>query len=100
MAISRYVNFFYNAFNEDLNHTQKGFVMENIKERLSFPDDIIYEIPLIYKHRPDRIAQQFYGNPKLYWILVYINDIFDSPEGFEVGKKIRVPRLERITEVI
>lgn len=100
MATSRYVKFFDNVFNKEINGQQQGFLADDTKERLSFEDDIIYEIPLIYKYRPDRIAQKFYGNSKLYWILVYVNEIPDSPEGFEVGRRIRVPRIERITEVI
>lgn len=97
---SRYEKFFDNAFNSNENRTQKGFLRLDTKQRISFPDDIIYEIPLIYNFRPDRIAYKFYGNPKLYWILVYANDIPDSPEGFFHGRRIRVPRIERISEVI
>ena len=97
---SRYEKFFDNIFNELENHNQKGFLKENVKSRISFDDDIIYEIPFIYNFRPDRLAQKFYGNPKLYWVLVYANDIPDSPEGFYHGRKIRVPRTERILEVV
>ena len=97
---SRYEKFFDNVYNYDINHLQKGFMKEETKERLSFPDDMIYEIPLVYNFRPDKIAQKFYGNPKLYWVLVYVNEISDSPEGFYHGRKIRVPRTERINEVV
>lgn len=97
---SRYEKFFYTAFNREINNNQKGLLKEDTKERLTFSDDIIYEIPIIYKYRPDRIAQKFYGDPKLYWVLVYANDISDSPEGFYHGRRIRVPRNERIIEVV
>ena len=97
---SRYEKFFDDIFNSLENHNQKGFLKEDVKNRISFNDDIIYEIPLIYNFRPDRLAQKFYGNPKLYWILVYANDISDSPEGFYHGRRIRVPRAERILEVV
>lgn len=100
MSSSRYENFFDTVFNEEKNNFQKGFAVEDFKERISFDDDIIYEIPLIYNFRPDRIAKQFYGNPKLFWILVYANNIEDSPEGFFSGRKIRVPRAERIIGTI
>lgn len=100
MATSRYERFFDDTFNRFINHSQKGLIKDNVIERLSHEDDLIYEIPLIYQYRPDRIAQKFYGNPKLYWVLVYVNEIPDSPEGFYVGRKIRVPRIERISEVV
>ena len=97
---SRYEKFFETVYNSSENNKQKGFLIENARTRLSFEDDFIYEIPLIYKFRPDRMAQKFYGNPKLYWVLVYANDISDSPEGFYHGRRIRVPRVERVLEVI
>ena len=97
---SRYEKFFDDVFNQLENYNQKGFLKEDVKNRISFNDDVIYEIPLIYNFRPDRLAQKFYGNPKLYWILVYANDISDSPEGFYHGRRIRVPRAERILEVV
>ena len=100
MAASRYERFFDNVWNEDINHHQKGLIKENTKQSLTFNDDVLYEIPLKYQYRPDRIAASFYGNPKLYWILVYANEISDSPSGFYTGRRIRVPRIERVLEVI
>jgi hypothetical protein len=100
MASSRYEKFFDDVFNESENHDQKGFLKNNVKQRLSFNDDLIFEIPLIYQYRPDKIASRFYGNPKLYWVLVYVNDIHNSPEGFYLGRRIRIPRVERVTEVV
>lgn len=97
---SRYEKFFDTIWNYDINNNQKGYIDENIKEQLTFSDDIIYEIPLRFQFRPENIARSFYGNPKLYWVLVYANEIEDSPAGFYTGRKIRIPRLERITEVI
>lgn len=97
---SRYEKFFDTVYNPNTNSLQKGFIKQDVKTSLRFSDDIIYEIPFIYNFRPDRIAQKFYGNPKLYWVLVYANDISNSPEGFYHGRKIRVPRVERITEVV
>lgn len=100
MGVSRYEKFFDEVFNEQENSKQKGFTKDDIRERISFDDDIIYEIPLVYNFRPDRIAKRFYGNPKLYWVLVYANNIENSPEGFFTGRRIRVPKTERILGVI
>lgn len=100
MATSRYSKFFETVYNADINHTQKGFLKDDVKQTLSFEDDLIYEIPLIYQYRPDRIAEKFYGNSKLYWILVYVNEIENSPEGFYTGRRIRIPKVQRVTEVI
>ncbi len=99
MAKSRY-KFFANIYNEDTQHTQKGFPLINIGEYFSGDDDVIYTIPINEEFRPDLITRKFYGNPKLYWILVYVNGINDSPEGFYKERIIRVPQYERILELI
>ena len=96
---SRYEKFFDKTWNSEENRYQIGMMKENTKERITFNDDILYEIPLKYQYRPDKIASNFYGNPKLFWVLVYANEISDSPEGFYTGRRIRIPRVERILEV-
>lgn len=96
---SRY-KFFETIYNDDIKHTQKGFLREDIKEILSGEDDIVFFIENEYKYRPDKIALKFYDDPKLYWILVYVNDINNSPQGFESGIYIRVPRPERIDRIL
>lgn len=97
---SRYEKFFDDIWNSKINHHQKGLIDTDVKETLTFNDDIIYEIPLKYEYRPDRIASAFYGDPKLFWVLVYVNEISDSPAGFYSGRKIRIPRVERILEAL
>jgi len=99
MAKSRY-KFFEDVYNEDTKHTQKGFPKVILSELFSNDNDIIYTIPLEEVYRPDLITFRFYGNPKLYWILVYVNGISDSPEGFYEGRTIRVPQYERVIELV
>ncbi len=90
MGTSRY-KFFETVWNNDLQHNQKGQMTQSIKNLLLTADYVLYSIPLSEKYRPDITAQKFYGNAKYFWILVYINDIKDSPQGFEVNRKIKVP---------
>lgn len=99
MAKSRY-RFFYDVFNEDENHSQKGLMEQDIKALFSDATDIIYSIPIEEEYRPDLIAKRFYGNPKLFWVIVYANSISDSPEGFYATRTIRVPRYEKVNELI
>jgi hypothetical protein len=87
---SRY-RFFEKVWNDDIQHEQNGFLDVELIEQLKAQDFIIYTIPLAEQYRPDLIANKFYGNGKLYWVLVYVNDINDSPQGFEVNKRIKVP---------
>lgn len=97
--ISRY-KFYYDIYNEDINHTQKGLVEEDIKELLKSDSDVMYEIPKFEEFRPDLISQRFYGEPKLYWVLVFVNEFSSSPEDFEEGVVIRVPHYNRVIELI
>lgn len=92
--------FFSKAFNPSINNYISGFVDENIKSRLSGDDDLIFTIPIRFQYRPDLISTHFWGSPSLYWVLVYVNGISDSPEGFKTGKKIKIPSFERIVGVI
>lgn len=96
---SRY-NFFDTVWNNDLNHNQKGFLRNDIKEILTFDDDILFTIPMELEYRPDLIATKFYGNPRLFWVITYVNEIPDSPEGYYRERVIRVPRLERLVNII
>ena len=81
-------------------HTIKGFPDIDIYDKFRFQDDITYRIPLMYKYRPDLIANKFYGDPKLFWVLVYANRFNNSPQDFETDAIIRVPRHERIIDIV
>lgn len=95
MAKSRY-DFFETVYNDDLQHTQKGFIDNDFISELKEVESVIYKIPLGEQFRPDIIAHKFYGDGKYYWVLVYRNEIYDSPEGFYVNREIRVPTPEII----
>ena len=84
----------------NINNYIHGFLEEDFKDRISSPNDPIYTIELKYQFRPDLLAQKFYGNASLYWVLVIANSIPDSPEGFITGRRIRVPPYERVVSVI
>lgn len=78
----------------------QGFIRNDIKDLLSSNKDILYKIPKSEEYRPDLIANRFYGEPKLFWVLIYVNDFSNSPEDFEVNKTIRVPHYSRVMEII
>ncbi len=88
--------FFRTVYYKGIKHTQKGFPEDDLKTTFSFDDDVIYKIPLKYRYRPDLIAARFYNDPKLFWVLVYANGFYNSPEDFESDAVIRVPRYEKV----
>ena len=96
---SRY-KYFRNIWNEDIKHTQKGLPDVDVYTFFTFFDDKKFRIPIKFEYRPDLIALEFYGDPKLFWVLVYANGFNNSPQDFNSGKIIKIPRYERIAGLI
>ena len=100
MAYSRF-QFFPDVWSDIIQHTQKGIlVTKDLKERIEADGVQLYEIPLAYKYRPDLIAKLFYGHGDLHWVLTYINDINDSPEGYYTNRVIKIPSPKKISELV
>ena len=64
---------------------------ENIKE--AFEYDVGY-IPAGYEHRPDLIANLFYGSPQNWWLLMFVNGITDPFQSFTVNQRILIPKIQ------
>jgi hypothetical protein len=58
------------------------------------PDDFYYIIENHYKHRPDLLAYDLYGNTKLWWVFVQRNmSVLKDPiYDFEPGVSIYIPK--------
>jgi len=78
----------------------EGTIKEELYELLKTNKDIWYKIPKQEEFRPDLIANRFYGDPKLFWVLVYANNFKNSPEDFYVDRNIRVTNYNRVMEII
>jgi hypothetical protein len=50
-------------------------------------------VPAGYEHRPDLIANVFYGSPKNWWLLMLVNGISDPNEGFKQNDRILIPKM-------
>lgn len=46
--------------------------------------------------RLDLMATEFYGDPRLWWVIALANNIVDPTYGVEVGTVIRIPRPENV----
>jgi hypothetical protein len=62
------------------------------------PDDYQYTIEPQYKHRPDLLAYDVYGDSKLWWVFVQRNmSILRDPiYDFVAGRKIFLPKKSNI----
>ncbi len=61
-------------------------------------DDISYEIDRIYAYRPDLLAFDLYGTPRLWWVFAQRNpnEIEDPIYDFKPGTVIRIPKLSNL----
>lgn len=65
-------------------------------------DDFLYTIENQYKHRPDLLAYDLYGNPKLWWVFVQRNMsvIKDPIYDFEPGTQIYIPKKSNLEKFL
>jgi len=65
-------------------------------------DDYRYTIEPQYRHRPDLLAYDLYGDPKLWWVFVQRNmDVLKDPiYNFEPGTVISIPKKQSLENVL
>lgn len=61
-------------------------------------DDLLIEIS--QGDRLDLLAERFYGDPALDWVILECNPNVRDPFGINVGDIVRVPIPEKVSEVI
>lgn len=98
MKSSRY-DFFLTG-KDEIGRSIKTFLDPNFLFSLSELNFNLYKIPVYLEYRPDLIAKKFYGNHKLYWVLVYFNNVKNSPEFFEKEKVIKIPLASELFNLI
>ena len=78
------------------NTQQNNFYLEllDIRPVPSEADDVRYVIENQYRNRPDLLAYDLYGDPKLWWVFVQRNmDVIkDCIYDFEPGTVIFIPK--------
>lgn len=88
----------YNFFDGDKKI--ESILNPELLQALKTDRDVLYKIPKEEEYRPDLIANRFYGDPRLFWVLVYANNFANSPEDFIVDKTIRIPYHGRVMELV
>jgi hypothetical protein len=65
-------------------------------------DDILFEITNTYENRPDLLAYDLYQDARLWWVFSVRNkdEIKDPIYDMESGKKIYLPKLSTLKEVL
>lgn len=86
------------------NTPQNNLYLELLEIR-SVPaedDDYQYVIENQYRHRPDLLAYDLYGNPKLWWVFVQRNMsvLRDPIYDFEPGTVILLPKKSNLEKFL
>jgi len=65
-------------------------------------DDVLYEIQSQYHQRPDLLAYDMYGTPKLWWVFAQRNmDLLKDPVyDFRSGLSIYVPKGSKLRQLL
>lgn len=60
------------------------------------PNDVYYQLPLVYQYRPDLLAYDLYGNASLWWVFAARNPNKLGPDpyfNFVAGIEIYLPNI-------
>lgn len=68
------------------------FSTESLKSYADEP----YEITPEFAHRPDLIADKFFGAASLAWLVLQYNSIVDTIEELNAGQVIQIPDPDRV----
>ena len=86
----------YHYFNTSENKISLDFL--NPRTITADQDDISYTIDRIYAYRPDLLAYDLYGTPRLWWVFAQRNpDVIEDPiYDFTIGKTIQLPKMSNL----
>jgi len=90
----------YSSTSPYFNTTENNVSLDFFRPRTitAEPDDISYTIDRIYAYRPDLLAYDLYGSPRLWWVFAQRNlDVIEDPiYDFSIGKTIQLPKMNNL----
>jgi len=94
----------YSTTSPYFNTETYGFFLDvaNIPDIPVVTSDVVYQIDIIYKFRPDLLAYDLYGDASLWWVFAIRNPntIQDPVFDFLPGATIYIPKKETITSAL
>lgn len=94
--LSRYFGL-RNLLNTDGILIQETWFSDTVEQR---DDDIIYEVPPEFDHRPDLVAEDCWGTPDLYWLVGLAGTMIDCYAETYNGLKLRLPSVNYVYEYL
>lgn len=90
----------YSSTSPYFNTTENKISLDFLNPRTitADQDDISYTIDRIYAYRPDLLAYDLYGTPRLWWVFAQRNpDMIEDPiYDFTIGKTIQLPKMANL----
>ena len=82
--------------------TQNTLDFLRIRPVSASTDDVSYTIETHYTYRPDLLAYDIYGTPKLWWVFMQRNmDVLQDPiYDFVAGITIKLPKKAELFKVL
>jgi hypothetical protein len=82
--------------------TQNYLDVLSIRPVAAEADDFVYSIEPQYSHRPDLLAYDLYGTPRLWWVFIQRNlDVLQDPiYDFIPGVEIYIPKKNGLFRVL
>lgn len=81
-----------------------GFFLDvaNIPNIPAAVNDVVYKIDAVYRHRPDLLAYDLYGDAALWWVFAARNpnSIQDPVFDFLPGTTIYIPKKSTVTTIL
>jgi hypothetical protein len=72
------------------NETKKNYLESTIYPKIKATDNDLYIIST-QGDRLDLLANQYYGDRNLWWIIAVANNLNDASLSIEPGKQLRIP---------
>ena len=72
------------------NETKKNYLESTIYPKIKATDSDLYIIST-QGDRLDLLANQYYGDKNLWWVIAVANNLNDASLSIEIGKQLRIP---------
>lgn len=84
------------------NTSTSGNFLGFFEQKIILPaeDDVLFIITHEFENRPDLIANKFFSNSQLMWVILVRNDIVNPLTDLYVGRTISIPSNTRLRSEI
>lgn len=95
------LRFYSTVIDDDVNSIRLGMRNKTVINQLKAQADYtVYNVPAKYAYRPDLIAQEFYGIPELWWVIIEYNELFHPAKDLTINRELRIPLQQDVMNLL